>query len=219
MIQDPAWSTHQNVDTRLQGVLLWFVRCTSVDTVGGEWHRGKSFELFMNLEKWHCHGDMSVLHHCVATTLKAQSISLTSPHVQRGSGVLSLVPSPHVPPGEKQFWWTKSNFVGLLPKSVKLRTNEMARLVIITKHFPYNFLSLLKYISHTFFEQVWRKMFWTLLGDTIAKVCASHRNLTWFTRPFLLIRGWGLGTRLWCSEWHCYYIYMIRKGITKLPYQ
>ena len=42
-------------------------------------------------------------------------------------------------------------------------------------------------------------MFWTLLGDTgdtIAKACASPRNSTWFTRPFLLMRGWGLGTRL-----------------------
>ena len=25
---------------------------------------------------------------------------------------------------------------------------------------------------------------------------ASPRNSTWFTRPFLLVRGWGLGTRL-----------------------
>ena len=27
-------------------------------------------------------------------------------------------------------------------------------------------------------------------------MCASPRNSTWFTRPFLLMRGWGLGTRL-----------------------
>ena len=41
-------------------------------------------------------------------------------------------------------------------------------------------------------------MFWTLLGYTVAKVCTSPRNLTWFTRPFLLmaLRGRGLGTRL-----------------------
>ena len=31
------------------------------------------------------------------------------------------------------------------------------------------------------------------------KVCTSPRNSTWFTRPFLLVRGWGLGTRL--VEW------------------
>ena len=35
--------------------------------------------------------------------------------------------------------------------------------------------------------------FW-VLGYTVAK--ASPRNLTWFTRLFLLVRGWGLGTRL-----------------------
>ena len=28
------------------------------------------------------------------------------------------------------------------------------------------------------------------------KVPASPRNSTWFTRPFLLVRGWGLGTTL-----------------------
>ena len=34
-------------------------------------------------------------------------------------------------------------------------------------------------------------MFGTLLhvGDTVAKVYASPRNLTWFTRPFFLTRG------------------------------
>ena len=35
-----------------------------------------------------------------------------------------------------------------------------------------------------------------LLGYIVAKVPASPRNSTWFTRPFLLVRGWGLGTRL-----------------------
>ena len=35
-----------------------------------------------------------------------------------------------------------------------------------------------------------------LLGYTVAKAPASPRNSTWFTRPFLLVRGWGLGTRL-----------------------
>ena len=47
-----------------------------------------------------------------------------------------------------------------------------------------------------FFERVFRKIFWTLLGYTVAKAPASPRNSTWFTRPFLLVRGWGLGTRL-----------------------
>ena len=33
------------------------------------------------------------------------------------------------------------------------------------------------------------KKFWTLLGYNDAKVPASPRNSTWFTRPFLLVRG------------------------------
>ena len=36
----------------------------------------------------------------------------------------------------------------------------------------------------------------TLLGYTVLGVCASPRNLTWFTRPFFLMRGWDLGTQL-----------------------
>ena len=39
-------------------------------------------------------------------------------------------------------------------------------------------------------------MFWMLLGYIVTKVCTSPRILTWFTRPFLLMRGWGLETRL-----------------------
>ena len=45
------------------------------------------------------------------------------------------------------------------------------------------------------FEQVGHQMFWSLLGYIVAKVYASPRNSTWFTRPFLLVRGWGLGMR------------------------
>ena len=44
-----------------------------------------------------------------------------------------------------------------------------------------------------FFERVFRK---TLLDYIVAKAPTSPRNLTRFTRPFLLVRGWGLGTRL-----------------------
>ena len=51
-------------------------------------------------------------------------------------------------------------------------------------------------VSVPVFKQVCCEMFWLLLGYTVAKVCASPRNLTWLTRPFLLVRGWGLGTRL-----------------------
>ena len=39
-------------------------------------------------------------------------------------------------------------------------------------------------------------MFWLLLGYTVSKLCASPRNSTFFTRLFLLVRGWSLETRL-----------------------
>ena len=35
-----------------------------------------------------------------------------------------------------------------------------------------------------------------MLGYMVAKVCASPRSSIWFTRLFLLVRDWGLGTRL-----------------------
>ena len=39
-------------------------------------------------------------------------------------------------------------------------------------------------------------MFWSFLGYIVTKACTSQRNSTWFTRLFLLERGWGLRTRL-----------------------
>ena len=36
-----------------------------------------------------------------------------------------------------------------------------------------------------------------LLGYTATKVPSSPKNLTWFTRPFLLVRGWYLGMHCW----------------------
>ena len=60
---------------------------------------------------------------------------------------------------------------------------------------PMRFIHLHSSIR-TFFERVFRKLFWALLGYTVTKAPASPRNLTWSTRPFLLVRGWGLGMRL-----------------------
>ena len=50
---------------------------------------------------------------------------------------------------------------------------------------------------------------WMLLAYRVAKACTSSRNSTGFTTPFLLMRGWGLGTRLtsvrltYCLLWWC----------------
>ena len=82
-------------------------------------------------------------------------------------------------------WWTESNFLGLFPKAV--RSNEIAASVIITFH-----LSLLEY-PYRFWAGL-ALMFSKLLRDTVAKVCASPSP--WFIILFLLVRGWGLGTRL-----------------------
>ena len=107
----------------------------------------------------------------------------------------SLVPRPRAPPGEKRSGERSRISWAYYPKRVI--TNEIARSVIITLHS----LTTVKFVHlhssiRTFFERVGRKMFCSLLGYIVAKVCASPRNSTWFTRPFLLVRGWGLGTRL-----------------------
>ena len=48
----------------------------------------------------------------------------------------------------------------------------------------------------TFFEWVWSKMFWTLLGDNVAKCALAHE--TWLGSPYRFSswEGGGLGTRL-----------------------
>ena len=109
----------------------------------------------------------------------------------------SLVPWPRAPPGEKRSGEQSRNSWAYYPKRVM--TNEIARSVIIM----YTSLTTVKIVYlhssiHTFFEQVGRKIFRSLLGYIVAKVCASpnSRNSTWFTRPVLLVRGWGLGMRL-----------------------
>ena len=47
-----------------------------------------------------------------------------------------------------------------------------------------------------FFLTRFLQMFWTLLGYTVAKAPTNPRNSIWFTKLFLLVRGWGLGTRV-----------------------
>ena len=87
-------------------------------------------------------------------------------------------------------WRPKLNLLGKFAKSS--RTNEFAKLLRNT--FLITVSSLFKY-AYFFSEWVVCNM---LPGCTVTKVCASPRNLTWFTIPFLLVRGLGLGTRLKC---------------------
>ena len=117
----------------------------------------------------------------------------------------SLVPTPCASRRET-VWWTKLNFLGLFPKTVEDHWDcEIANYYVAL---PYNiqiysspfeypcFFDRVFQSIRAFFERVFRKIFRTLLGYTVTKAPANPRNSTWFTRPFLLVRGWGLGTRL-----------------------
>ena len=75
----------------------------------------------------------------------------------------------------------------------KLKTNRIARSLIIMYHFPYNSKISSSPFEHLYF--FWGGFLWLLLGYTFAKPPTSLRSLTWFTRPFLLVR-WGLGTNI-----------------------
>ena len=107
----------------------------------------------------------------------------------------SLVPSPHTPPSMK--WSGEQSQISraYFPKVVK--TNEIVRSVIISGMYSISLttLSLLKHL-YLSFEWIWHKIFWTMLCDTVTKVCTSPSNSTWFTRLLLLVREWGIGTGL-----------------------
>ena len=117
----------------------------------------------------------------------------------------SLVPTPRATPGDKRSGEQSRISWAFSPK--RWKTNEIVRSLIINTPLQHsNFfisirVSVLFFWSgfpsiRAFFERVFHKIFWTLLGYTVAKAPATPRNSTWFTRPFLLVRGWGLGTRL-----------------------
>jgi len=116
------------------------------------------------------------------------SLATVKHHVQLSSthacwpqpGQISPVPSPHVSSGKKQLILVNE------VESKLVRTNENLWLVIIT--FPYRI--------NFYVHQICHKIFWTLLSYTVTKAHASPKNLTWFTRLFLLVRGWRLGMRL-----------------------
>ena len=109
--------------------------------------------------------------------------------------------SPCMPPGEK--WSGERSRISWAYPPKRWKTNEIARSLFLrsTSLTTLKFLYLHSSI-HTFFERVFRKI---LLGYTVTKVPASPRNSTWFTILFLLVRGWGLGTRLIphsLTAWH-----------------
>ena len=86
---------------------------------------------------------------------------------------------------------SKVKFLGLIPQNWEDQWDcEIANYYVPYKSYLIICSSPFKYPY--FFEPVSSKIFWLHCHKTLA----SPRNSTWFTRPFLLVRGWGLGTRL-----------------------
>ena len=88
----------------------------------------------------------------------------------------SFVPMHPIRASQREMvWWTKSNFLGLLPKSGKDQWDcEISNYYVHTSLTTVKFVHLNSSIL-TFFERVVCKMFWTLLGYTVTKVYASRR--------------------------------------------
>ena len=91
-------------------------------------------------------------------------------------------------------WWSRSNFLGLLPKSGKDQWDCK-----ISNYY----VALPLQISSSPFKYPY--LFWVGWPQNVLivarlhcrkSVCNSPRNLTGFPRPFLLVRGCGLGMRL-----------------------
>ena len=134
-----------------------------------------------NNTNWSLVGEMSLNPSAVSPARVPNSFATATPTGSTCKQSSGLVPQPVCA-------WSKSNFLGLLPKRGKDQwdcgiANHYLALPLQQKNssspFEYPYV----------FEQVVRKMFWTLLSYTVTKECASPRNLTWFTRPFLLMRG------------------------------
>ena len=110
------------------------------------------------------------------------------PHTWKFGPVIKLLfifLFPVMHPQWKIVWWTRSNFLGLFPKSVKDQWHcEIGNYYL---HFPYNYYSTI------------------IMAQNILKVarlhdCASLRNSTWFTRLWeVLIWLWHYSTfiHLW----------------------
>ena len=70
-------------------------------------------------------------------------------------------------------WWTKSNLLRLFPKNCKDQWDCEVSNYYSNKIYS----SPLKY--HTLLERVFRKMFWSLLGDTVTKTVNQPNKFDW----------------------------------------
>ena len=106
----------------------------------------------------------------------------------------NLVPSPSMHPSEK--WsgdWSQISCTYLLPRSCKDQWD------CEINNFGTSHTTAKIYLHLAYFERVWCKMFQALLGDT-RKSVRQCKKFIWFTRPFLLVRGWGLGMSLYMKS-------------------
>ena len=119
----------------------------------------------------------------------------------RDAVLYSLVSCPtHVHLPARNGLVSKLTFLGLLLKTGNDQWDrEIGDYYVALSFRTVKFVHLHSSIR-TFFERIDHKMFLTLLGYIVAKVCTSPRNWTWFTRPFLLMRRWGLGMRLYIHQ-------------------
>ena len=85
--------------------------------------------------------------------------------------------------------WTKSSFLGLVPKSGKNQWDyEVGNYYIALPVQRYS-------IIRTLFKQVWRKIFWTLVGDTVEGHARAGFETKKLTREMTTALG-GYITRL-----------------------
>ena len=88
-------------------------------------------------------------------------------------------------------WWTKLNFLGLLPKSGNDRWDcEICNYTSLTTvkfvHFCLSICTVFEWVGHKIFDRCY-------VGCIVTKVCGSPRNLT-------CVWWWNLGTRLALSK-------------------
>ena len=122
--------------------------------------------------------------HCSCFThIHCPSVVPCVPPSEKRFGKLSRISWAYSPWSDRDQWdWKGSNYYKALP--LQLRNFYLYSSII-------PFWVILIRFGTKCFEHC------SLLGDTVTKVCTSQpKEFTWFTRPFLLVRGWGLGTRV-----------------------
>ena len=128
--------------------------------------------------------------------------------------LVSSLPSPHAPPGEK--WSGERGLISWACSQKVVRTNEIVRWWL----FHSTSLTTVTFVITYVIEYPY--LSWPGLVQISLNVARLHlQNFAlahWFTRPFLLVRGKGLGPRLirdYLSKLWCFSIELISKNSGK----